>query len=51
MQGSWVSPCRHDECMDDKYTLESGLESFIENIYVVVISAKYSFISLFLHFN
>ena len=28
MQGSWVLPNRHDECMDDKIYSES----FIENI-------------------
>ena len=28
MQGSWVSPSKHDECMDDKIYSES----FIENI-------------------
>ena len=29
MQGTWVSPSRHDECMDDKIYSES----FIENIW------------------
>ena len=30
MQGSWVSPSRHDECMDNKIYSESFIEKYLE---------------------
>ena len=49
MRGSWVSPSRHDECMDNMRV--SFKISWLQSISMVVISKKYSFISLLLHFN
>ena len=52
VQGSWVSPSRDDECMDNKIYSERFLENILPTKYLlVVISAKHSFISLLLHCN
>ena len=54
VQGSWVSPSKDDECMDNKIYSESFIENILPTKYLydmIVISAKYSFISLLLHFN
>ena len=52
MQGSWVSLNRVVSAWTIKYTLRVSFEiSCKQSIYMVVISAKDSFISLLLHFN
>ena len=50
MQGSWVSPSRPDECMDNKLYSESYIEKHTKYLYGRN-QCQVQFYKPFLHFN
>ena len=51
MQGSWISPSRHDLCMDNKIHSESVIENILPTKYLYGPNQCQIQFYLFLHFK